>query len=133
MLATMKTINFKKEIMCSVEDAIQRAAEALKAEGFGFLTRIDLHTKIKDALNKEILPTVILGACKPSVAYEAFQKNTDVASLLPCNVVIRDLGQGKVSVEFAKATTVLEVLGDPELLSMAKAIDAELERALRAV
>ena len=89
----MNTVNFKKVINCSVDDAIKRIEVALKTEGFGILTRIDFHLKIKEKLNKVVPPTVILGACNPNLAYEAFQRNSDVASVLPCNVVVRDLGQ----------------------------------------
>ena len=129
----MNKINFKKEINCSVDDAIKRADKALKTEGFGILTRIDFHLKIKEKLNKDLPPIVILGACNPKLAYEAFQKNPDVASLLPCNVVVRDLGGGKVSVEVAKPTSLMEILGDQELVNLAKDADTQLKRVLEAI
>jgi uncharacterized protein (DUF302 family) len=129
----MNTISFKRELTCSVENAIKRSEDALKAEGFGILTRIDLHLKIKEKINKEIPITVILGACKPSLAYEAFQKNSDVASLLPCNVVVRDLGKGKVSIEIAKPTAMMKILGDEDLVKLAKEADTQLEHALEKI
>ncbi len=129
----MSAINFKREISCSVDDAIKRVESGLESEGFGILTRIDFHLKIKEKLGKEILPTVILGACNPNLAYEAFQKNTDVTSLLPCNVVVRDLGEGRVSVEAAKPSMMMEILGDRELVSLAADADNRLQKVLESL
>lgn len=129
----MNVINYKREISCSVDEAIERVSQALKGEGFGVLTRIDFHLKVKEKLNKEMLPTVILGACKPSLAFEAFQHNSDVASLLPCNVVVRDLGRGKTSIEVAKPTAMMEILGDPELVKLSRDADLQLKRVLEAM
>lgn len=128
-----KTINFKRDISSSVESAIERVTSALKDEGFGVLTRIDLHSKIKEKLGKDLRPTIILGACNPQLAFEAYQRNTDVASLLPCNVVIRELSEGRVSVELAKPTSMMEMLGDAELIALAKDADARLLRVLEKV
>lgn len=126
----MSKINFKKEFAGNVETAAERVTEALKTEGFGILTRIDLHSKIKEKLGKDLLPVIILGACNPQLAYEAFQHNTDVTSLLPCNAVIRDLGNGRVSVELAKPSAMMEIIGDANLIALAGDADARLEKAL---
>lgn len=125
-----KSINFKREIQCTVDQAIDRITASLKAEGFGVLTRIDLHAKFKEKLGKDVLPTVILGACNPQPAFEAYTRAPDVTSLLPCNAVVRDLGQGRVSVELAKATAMMEVLGDQTLIALAGDADSRLQRAL---
>src|SRR5512140_2504987 len=108
----MTTINFKREIADSFDHAIERATKALGAEGFGILTRIDMHSKIKEKTGKDIIPTVILGACNPNLAYAAYNANSDVASLLPCNAVIRGSGPVKISLEFAKPTGMMNILGD---------------------
>ncbi len=105
----MGGINFKKEIESGVEEAIERVTNALKLEGFGILTRIDFHEKIKEKLGKTLRPVVILGACNPQLAYESYERNADVACLLPCNAVIRDLGAGRVSVELAKPSALMEM------------------------
>ena len=101
----MDSINFKREIADTVDNAIERATRALGAEGFGILTRIDMHSKIKEKTGKDIIPTVILGACNPNLAYEAYTANTDVASLLPCNAVIREVAPGQC-VEHCEAVHV---------------------------
>jgi uncharacterized protein (DUF302 family) len=109
---------------------VERATKALSAEGFGILTRIDMHSKIKEKTGKVIIPTVILGACNPNLAYEAYTANSDVASLLPCNAVIREVAPGKVSVEFIKPTSMMKVLGDAKLIALATDADSRIERAL---
>lgn len=126
----MTAINFKREISDTFDHAIERATKALGAEGFGVLTRIDMHLKIKEKTGKDIIPTVILGACNPTLAYEAYTANSDVASLLPCNAVIREIAPGKISVEFVKPTAMMQILGDAKLAALAREADAKIERAL---
>ncbi|MFZ2524719.1 MAG: DUF302 domain-containing protein [Candidatus Ferrigenium altingense] len=126
----MTTINFKREIADTIDHAIERITKALGAEGFGILTRIDMHSKIKEKTGKEIIPTVILGACNPMLAYEAYTANSDVASLLPCNAVIREIAPGRISVELAKPTAMMQILGDAGLTELAREADAKIERAL---
>ena len=126
----MKDINFKREISDTLDHAIERATKALGAEGFGILTRIDMHSKIKEKTGKDIVPTVILGACNPDLAYEAYTANTDVASLLPCNAVVREIAAGKISLEFAAPTGMMRILGDARLTELAREADARIERAL---
>jgi uncharacterized protein (DUF302 family) len=129
----MTAINFKREISDTFDHAIERATKALAAEGFGVLTRIDMHSKIKEKTGKDIIPTVILGACNPNLAYEAYTANSDVASLLPCNATIREIAPGKVSVEFIKPTSLMKVLGDAKLTALAAEADGKIERALAIV
>ena len=129
----MNAINFKREISSSVDQAIERSTKALAAEGFGILTRIDMHSKIKEKTGKDIIPTVILGACNPNLAYEAYTANSDVSGLLPCNAVIRETAPGKVSVEFIKPTAMMQILGDAKLAALAREADVKVERALQNV
>lgn len=123
-------INFKREIPATLDQAIERVTKALGAEGFGILTRIDMHLKIKEKTGKEIMPTVILGACNPTLAYEAYSMNSNVASLLPCNAVIRELSPGRVSVELAAPSAMMRILGDDQLTALAGAADVRIEKAL---
>lgn len=128
----MNGINFKREIADSMDGAVDRATKALAAEGFGILTRIDMHSKIKEKTGKDIVPTVILGACNPNLAYEAYTANADVASLLPCNAVVRELAPGQISLEFAAPSGMMRILGDPQLIELAKEADTRIQRALDA-
>jgi uncharacterized protein (DUF302 family) len=126
-------INMKREIEATLNSAIDRITAALKTEGFGVLTRIDLHTKIKEKLGKEISPAVILGACNPQLAYEAYVLNSDVASLLPCNAVVRETGPGKVSIELVKPSSMMTILGDQQLVNLSKSADLVLLKVLERV
>jgi uncharacterized protein (DUF302 family) len=126
-------VNVKREISDTVENAIVRVTKALATEGFGILSRIDMHSKIKEKTGKEIIPTVILGACNPNLAYEAYTANSEVASLLPCNAVIREVEPGKISVEFAKPTALMQILGDDTLVKLAFEADAKILSALKNV
>jgi uncharacterized protein (DUF302 family) len=128
----MISINFKREVQDSFDNAIERASKARAAEGFGILTRIDMHSKIKEKTGKEIVPTVILGACNPNLAYEAYCANTDVASLLPCNAVVREVAPGRISLEFAAPSAMMRILGDQKLTDLAAEADTRIERALAA-
>ena len=126
----MSGINFKREIRDTVDHAVDRATKALAAEGFGILTRIDMHSKSKDKTGKDIGPTVILGACNPNLAYEAYSANPDVASLLPCNAVIREVTPGTISLEFAAPSGMMRMLGDEQLIELAREADTRIQRAL---
>lgn len=124
------TINFKRTISATLDQAVERVTQALAAQGFGILTRIDMHSKIKDKTGKDIIPTVILGACNPHLAYEAYTRNSDVASLLPCNAVIRELAPGSISVELAAPSAMMRILGDEQLVQLAQEADQRITQAL---
>ena len=128
----MSDINFKREIDATLDEAIARITQALGSVGFGILTRIDMHAKIKEKTGKDIVPTVILGACNPHLAYEAYTANSDVASLLPCNAVVREIAPGKISLELAKPSAMMRMLGEEGLVHLAGEADAKLQRALEA-
>lgn len=127
------SITLKREVTGTAENVVERVTNALKAEGFGVLTRIDFHAKMKEKLGKDLPPVVILGACNPALAYEAYQANTDVAALLPCNAVVREIGPGRCSVELAKPSGMMTMLGDANLASLAASADTVLARALEKV
>lgn len=123
-------INFKTELSGDFDSLIDRVTSALKGEGFGVLTRIDMHTKIEEKIGKKLPKVVILGACNPTMAYEAYTANSDVASLLPCNVVLRDVGDGKVSIEIIKPSAMMNMLGDKTLDQLAQEADNLLENVI---
>lgn len=129
----MNNINFKREISTSVDEAVDRVSSALAKQGFGILTRIDMHSKIMEKTGKEIIPTVILGACNPNLAYEAYVANSDVAGLLPCNAVIREITRGRISIELTAPSAMMRILGDDQLVELAGEADKRLELALASV
>ncbi len=127
------TINFKRDLACEFDTAIERVTKALQEVGFGILTRIDMHTKVKEKIGKDMPRLAILGACNPTLAYEAFTANSDVASLLPCNAVVRETRPGAVSIEFVKPSSMMKILGDEALTKLAGQADARLSQALESL
>ena len=97
------------------------------------LTQIDVKATLKQKINADFRHYVILGACNPNLAYEAYTTNSDVASLLPCNAVVREIAPGKISLEFAKPTGMMKMLGDEKLVALAIEADAKIEKALASV
>lgn len=95
----MSELSIKKELAGNFDEICQRVTDAIKPIGFGILTRIDFDQKIQEKLNERIDRCVILGACNPRIALDAFRQSTDVALLIPCNIVVRELNGGKISVE----------------------------------
>ena len=83
-----ESVSLEIELDLPFSAAIERVTEALKVEGFGVLTRADVHTAFKEKLEKEFRPYAILGACNPALAYKALQSRADVGMLLPCNVTV---------------------------------------------
>jgi len=126
----MNAINLKREVQGTLDAVIADVTELLKGEGFGILTRIDFHAKMKEKLGKDIPATVILGACNPQMAFQAYTANSDVTSLMPCNVVVRDLGGGRLMVEIAKPSALLKPLGDAALDAMTGQADEQLKKVL---
>lgn len=126
----MSELNFKREVALSIDDAVAKLTQGLASEGFGVLTRIDFHTKMKEKLGKDVKPVVILGACNPQLAYEAYLKNTDITSLIPCNAVVREVAPGTVSVELAKPTMMMKMLGEQKLVTLAEEADKRLKSVL---
>jgi uncharacterized protein (DUF302 family) len=126
----MAKINFKRDIADSLDHAIERVTKALADQGFGILSRIDMHSKIREKTGKEIIPTVILGACNPALAFEAYTANSDVASLLPCNAVLREIAPMRISVELVAPSAMMRILGDDNLVKLAMDADQRIELAL---
>ena len=83
---------------CTSSDAIDRVTDALKQEGFGILTEIDVQQTLKKELDVDFRPYRILGACNPPLAYQALQAEDKIGTMLPCNVVVQDVGGGIVEV-----------------------------------
>ena len=127
------SLNFKGQLSGSMQDVGARVTEALKGAGFGVLTTIDLAGKFKEKLGKDIPPCIILGACNPKLAYGMYQVNTDIVSLLPCNTVLREVAPGTVSVEVAKPSVLMKVLGDDALTEAALEADDILRAAITAL
>ncbi|MBK9323520.1 MAG: DUF302 domain-containing protein [Bdellovibrionaceae bacterium] len=126
----MNDLAFKKEVLGTVEQICEKVIAAIQPIGFGVLTRIDFDQKIKEKLNETIGRTVVLGACNPKLALEAFKQSTDVALLIPCNIVVRELTHGKVIVEAVRPKKMLDLLKDVSGGALLETVERDLERVI---
>lgn len=114
------------------EEVIPRVKEALKAEGFGVLTEIDVRQTLREKLGVEMEPYLILGACNPPLAHRALEQEPEVGLLLPCNVVVRAQGEGS-RVEIADPQAMLGIVGNPQLDALATEAKQRLQRVISAL
>jgi uncharacterized protein (DUF302 family) len=111
----------------SFDQALIRTIEALKDEGFGVLSNIDIQCAMKDKLGVEMQPYRILGACNPKLAHQALQAVPDIGLLLPCNVIVREEAPERIVVGFLDPQIMVELVGKPEV----RAVADTAERLLR--
>ena len=109
--------------------AVERAREALKAEGFGVLCEIDIKEKLKEKLGVDFRNYVILGACNPPLAYQTLQEELGIGLLLPCNVVVYE-EDGRSVVAVIDAAKMLSVVGNPKLEATASQVNEKLRRVI---
>ena len=125
------TINFKNTInAASIDEAIDKVTNKLKSANFGVLTKIDFAAKLKEKLDVDIPQTVVLGACNPGLAYEVYQQCTDFLSVLPCNVVIREIAPTQYSIEMIKPSQMVKPLENSKIDEMAKEMDSTMLKLL---
>lgn len=124
---------FGKSVASSFDAAIEKVTQELQKEGFGILTDIDVATTLKKKLNQDMPPYRILGACNPPLANRALDADPDIGLLLPCNVVVREEADGKVTVAFMDPQAVLQLVEKPGVDALAAEVRARLERVREAL
>jgi uncharacterized protein (DUF302 family) len=102
-------LGFEAVLAVPLDLAIERVTEALKAEGFGVLTRIDVHDILKNKIGADFRPYVILGACNPVLAHQALSARAEVGMMLPCNVTVESAGEGRSMVRIADPEIMMTV------------------------
>ncbi len=123
---------FHTRLNLPYEQAVEKVTEALKTEGFGILTEIDVQATLKKKLDADFRKYVILGACNPPLAHRALTTELAIGLLLPCNVIVYEDNGGSV-VAIADPIAMLEVAGNPAFTSVAEEARARLQRVMHAL
>ena len=128
----MVQYGFRKELKMSYEEAVTKVTEALKKEGFGILTEINIKDKMKEKLGVDFDKYIILGACNPPNAYKALQAEPDIGLFLPCNVIVYE-AQGKTVLGIIKPTVAMQMIDNPALAKTAAEVEGLLKKVFDAV
>ena len=126
----MKGYAFTRILNTSYEDAISKVTDALKEEGFGVLTEIDVKATLKKKLGADFRKYVILGACNPPYAYRTLQADLDVGLLLPCNVIVYETDDKKAYVSLLNPVSALEVIKNKDLKKIAEEVSEKLKKVV---
>lgn len=129
----MSKFGFGKTVAMGFDPAIKKVTEELAKEGFGVLTVIDVQATLKAKLDLDMRPYRILGACNPVLASQAIDAEPEIGLLLPCNVLVREDGEGRVHVSFMDPGAVLGLVDDARVEPLAAQVKGKLERVLDAL
>jgi uncharacterized protein (DUF302 family) len=127
---TMTAFGTRKALSVGYEEALARVPEALKSEGFGVLTEIDIQSTLKQKLGVDFRRYKIIGACNPPFAHEALRTELEAGLLLPCNVVVYEDDGGHAVVLAIDPTKTMAGTGNDKLAELAEAVKEKLARAL---
>ena len=126
----MASFGIQKTLDIGFDDALAKIPEALKAEGFGVLTEIDVTQTLKKKLDVDFRRYRILGACNPPFAHKALQHSLDVGMLMPCNVIVYEADDGKTVVSAVDPMQTMAAQGDPEMKPLADAVQQKLQKVV---
>ncbi len=125
-----KSLGLTVHLKTDYQAALSRVTDALKAEGFGVLTEIDVKATLKQKLGVDFRPYAILGACNPPLAYRALSAAPEVGLLLPCNVTVSQIDDSTVEVSLIDPLAMLGVINNPEMEAIAAEARQRLERVV---
>ena len=121
---------FSKSVTSSFDQTISAVTEALKKEGFGILTEIDIKQTLKKKLDVDFRNYRILGACNPPFAYMALQAEENIGTMLPCNVIVQESADGKTSVAAINPLVSMQAVDNPGLAEVANEVATRLQRVV---
>jgi uncharacterized protein (DUF302 family) len=121
---------FEKKIHADFESAVKKTEEALKSEGFGVLSVIDIHEKLKEKLDVDFHKYRILGACNPPLAYKALQKENKIGTMLPCNVIVQELSENEIEVAAVDPVASMTAVENKELGETAQEVRQKLKTVI---
>lgn len=120
-----------KEVAYPYAEAIEKTKEKLKDQGFGVITEIDMKSVLKNKIDKDISPYIILGACSPNYAYHAVQTEDNIGLMLPCNVIVREGKNGKVTVAAIDPLEAMKPVENKDLEGMANEVKDKLQKVIQ--
>ncbi len=126
----MAAFGIRKTLDLGFDEALAKVPEALKAEGFGVLTEIDVQATLKKKLDVDFRRYRILGACNPPFAHRALQHSLDVGMLLPCNVIVYETDDRKTVVSAVDPMQTMAAQGDPAMRPLAEQVQQKLQRVI---
>ena len=129
----MAAFGIQKTLDLGFDEALAKVPEALKAEGFGVLTEIDVQATLKKKLDVDFRRYRILGACNPAFAHQALLHSLDVGMLMPCNVIVYETDAGKAVVSAVDPMQTMAAQGDPAMRPLAEQVRQKLQRVIDAL
>lgn len=121
---------FSKTLNVSFDEALRLTIEALKVEGFGVITEINMHEKLKEKLNVDFKRYTILGACNPPFAYKALQAEDKIGTMLPCNILVIEQGINKIEVAAVNPIASMQAITNPALGGIANEVTDKLRNMI---
>jgi uncharacterized protein (DUF302 family) len=115
------------------ETTIENVKSALKDQGFGIVSEINMQEKLKKGTGNDVPKYTILGACNPNGAYQALQIEEQIGVMLPCNLIVREISNGKVEVAAINPERTMQSIGNPDMIPLAREISDKLKLALEAL
>ena len=124
---------FAKTIDSTFEEAIARTTDVLKKYGFGVLSEIKIHDKLKEKIGVDFQKYTILGACNPPFAYKALLAENKIGTMLPCNVIVQEMSPGKIEVAAVNPIESMKAIENPDLGAVATQVTEMLKRVVESL
>lgn len=126
-------LGYSKKVDMDISTSELKIREALKIQGFGIITEINVKDTFKEKLNMDFKPYKILGACNPQIAFDALQVNSDIGLLLPCNVVLWENEDNSTNISAINAEKMLSLVNEENLIEEAQKVNSLLQSAIDSI